>query len=95
MTALARKTLDQWANGSAANSKGDPTLRLWLKNLKSFSFTMRDDLRGRGISRAGSPVAYVYYYKLMTGAEAWYIGFSVTEDNRIVGHVRFRVESDS
>jgi aminopeptidase N len=94
MTKLVRETLSAWANGNTANPRGDPTLRTWLKNLKSLSLTMKDDVRDQHLVRRGSPIAYVYYYKLITGSEAWYIGFYVTPEGEIVNHVRFRVELD-
>lgn len=55
----------------------------WLRDLKSFTFLVQDDLQGRGVQRRGAEVGRVCWYKMVTGRNTIYFAFYLTRDGKI------------
>jgi hypothetical protein len=55
----------------------------WLKNMKTFSFLLVEDVGQRGMERRGGKVERVWYYKMVTGQTTQYLTFYVRPDGRV------------
>ncbi len=55
----------------------------WLKDARSFSFVLRDDVAERRMERRGAAVERIWYYKLVSGQTTQYLTFYVTADGKV------------
>ena len=54
----------------------------WLKDLKSFTFLLREDAGERGMERRGAEVDRIYYYKMISGERTFYMTFYLTAEGK-------------
>ncbi len=62
----------------------------WLKDMKSFTFLLREDVRERGIERRGAKVERIWYYKMISAQRTQYITFHLTADGKVTDMEVFR-----
>ncbi len=55
----------------------------WLKDMKSFTFLLREDARERGMERRGAKVERIWYYKIISGQRTQYLTFYLTADGKV------------
>jgi hypothetical protein len=55
----------------------------WLKDMKSFTFLLREDARERGMERRGAKVERLWYYKIISGQRTQYLTFYLTADGKV------------
>jgi hypothetical protein len=92
--------LSDWAGGvrnspsmiPGLRPEGDSGLANMLKALESFTFLVKDDVQGKQMMKGGARVAYVYYYKMRTGSDAWYFGFYISDGGKVATHLRMHAE---
>jgi hypothetical protein len=95
MTVTLRKLLSDMANGAKDSSLMTEGLRdfaarpnissqvaSWVKDMKSFTFLQREDVRERGTERRGAKVDRVYYYKMITGQMTLLMTFHLTAEGK-------------
>ncbi|MCI0662855.1 MAG: aminopeptidase, partial [Acidobacteria bacterium] len=95
MTAMLNKLLSDMANGAKDSSLMTDGLRdfaarpnissqvaTWVKDMKSFTFLHREDVKDRGMERRGVKVDRVYYYKMITGQMTLHITFHITAEGK-------------
>ncbi len=102
-TMMVRNLLSDIANGGIDSSPMTEGLRSfaarpnikqevgsWLKDMKSFTFLRREDVRERGMERRGAKVETIRHYKMMTGQWSLYITFHLTADGKATNIDVFR-----
>jgi aminopeptidase N len=55
----------------------------WVKDMKSFTFLLREDVRERGMERRGAKVEWIWYYKMISGQTTQYMTFHLTADGKV------------
>jgi hypothetical protein len=96
MTIMLKNLLSDMANGGkdstlmteglrdfAARPNISQEVGSWLKELKSFTFLLREDVRDRGTERRGAKVDRIFYYKMITGQRTQYLTFYLTVDGKV------------
>ncbi|HEY3131917.1 MAG TPA: M1 family aminopeptidase [Acidobacteriota bacterium] len=95
MTQMLKDALADIANGVKDSSRMTPEFRdlaisrgsvdvaRWLKELKSFTFLLREDVADRGMERRGAKVNRLCYYIMVTGQNTLYLTFYLTTDNKV------------
>lgn len=94
-TQMLKDTLSDIANSVKDSPRMTPALRdfaisrasadaaRWLKELKSFTFLLREDVAERGMERRGAKVSRTCYYKMVTGQVTIYLTFYLTAENKV------------
>jgi len=103
MTVTLRKLLSDMANGAkdpslmteglrdfAARPNISSQVGSWVRDMKSFTFLQREDVRGRGTERRGAQVDQVYYYKMITGQMTLLMTFHLTAEGKAANVDVFR-----
>jgi hypothetical protein len=60
-----------------------------LKELKSFTFLICDEMQGRVVEQLGAQISRTCYYKMITGSEARYYLFRLTSDGKVAAFGSF------
>jgi len=103
MTTLLSKLLSDMAGGGKDSSQMTEGMRnfaarpniaqevsSWLKDLKSFTFLLREDIRERGTERRGAKVDRIFCYKMITGQRSQYLTFYLTAEGKVTDLDLFR-----
>lgn len=68
---------------SRTSPSGDVGYKQYIRELRSASFIVRDDVSSLNQVSNGEPIKYYYYYKIVTGDRVIYLRFFVTPDGKV------------